>query len=97
MQMNPPSFEFFLGVFAKMPPLQLLFIILFAVTWLIGGHILIAFHYRRLGKPWWSGLKPFVFPFKDFNTREWLILLCLAITALSFGAIALAFGPHGLT
>ena len=44
---------------------------------LIGGNILIARYYRRLGKPSWPGLKPFALPLKDFNAREWLILFAL--------------------
>jgi hypothetical protein len=46
--------------------------------WLIGGHILVAAHHRRMSKPWWSGFKLFGFPFNDFNAREWLLLLGLA-------------------
>jgi hypothetical protein len=73
MQTNSPSFEFFLNAFANMPSLQLFFIFLFATTWLVGGNVLVAFHCRRVGKPWWAGLKPFAFPIKNFNAREWLI------------------------
>src|SRR5262245_4471178 len=42
-----------------------------------------------MGKSAWSGFKPFVFPFRDFNAREWLSLLALAIVSLSLVAIAL--------
>ncbi len=97
MQNNTPSVEFLVGAFEMMPPLQLLFLCLFAATWLIGGNVLVAFHYRRLGKPWWSGLKPFAFPLRHFNKQEWLVLLALFITAFTFGVIALACGPHGIT
>jgi hypothetical protein len=75
MQNNSTPFGSLLGIFANMPPLQLLFFFLFAATWLVGGNVLVAFHYRRLGKPWWSGFKPFAFPFRRFNSREWLILV----------------------
>jgi hypothetical protein len=74
-------------MFANMPGLQLLFLALLAATWLIGGNIVVARHYRRVGKSSWSGFKPFAFPWKDFNAREWLSLLVLAIVSLTSGAI----------
>ncbi len=61
-----------------------IYIGLFAATWLIGGNVVIAFHYKRVGKAWWSGFKPFAFPWRDFNGREWAMLGALAILALSF-------------
>ncbi len=77
---------------SNLAPAQLVFITLFAATWLIGGNIVIALHYRRLGKPWWHGFRPFAFPFKDFNTKEWTMLAVLAALALTFGAIAIELG-----
>lgn len=59
--------------------------------WLIGGNILVASHYRRVGKPWWSGFKPFAFPFGDFNARELLLLLGLLVSSLSLIAIGSSF------
>jgi len=63
-----------------------IYIGLFAVTWLIGGNIVVALHYKRVGKPWWSGFKPFAFPWRDFNGREWAMLGILAFVALTFGS-----------
>ena len=63
----------------------LVYLSLFMFTWIVGGNILVFRHYRRLGKPWWSGLKPFAFPFKDFNSEEWLQLLLIATMSLEFG------------
>ena len=60
-------------------------------VWLIGGNVLIAWHYRRMGKSAWSGLKPFAFPFKDFNFREWAILAALAMTSLMLFGSALGW------
>jgi len=60
-------------------------------SWLIGANILVASHYRRVGKPWWSGFKPFAFPFNDFNAREWLVLLGLLVMSLSLFAIGSSF------
>jgi hypothetical protein len=75
---------------AELPGLQLLLLGLSAATWLIGGNLIVARHYRRMGKSHWSGFEPFAFPFKDFNTAEWLSLLALLILALGFGAIAVS-------
>jgi len=60
-------------------------------SWLIGANILVASHYRRVGKPWWSGFKPLAFPFNDFNAREWLVLLGLLVVSLSLFAIGSSF------
>jgi hypothetical protein len=72
----------------------LLLVALVALVWLLGGNLLVASHYSRLGKSPWSGFKPFAFPFKDFNSREWIILLALAIVSLGLIALALAVSPH---
>ena len=61
------------------------------VVWLIGGNLLVAWHYRRMGKSAWSGLKPFAFPFKDFNSREWIVLVALAATSLVLFGFALGW------
>ena len=56
--------------------------------WLIGVNILVALHYRRLGRPPWSGFRPFAFPFKDFNAFEWICLIALiaaCMSIMSFG------------
>jgi len=67
---------------------QMLFLGLAAATWLLDGNVLVAFHYRRLGEPWWSGFRPFDFPFKAFNRREWVILALLAVMSLSLMVLA---------
>ena len=77
---------------SHLAPVQLVFLALFAATWLIGANIVVAFHYRRLGKPWWYGFRPFVFPFKEFNAKEWSMLAALAVLALTFGATAIELG-----
>jgi len=79
-------------LFASMPVGQLILYLLFAAIWLIGFNILTAFHYKRKGKHWASGFKPFAFPFKDFNKGEWLISLLLVIFSLFFGYAALNYG-----
>ena len=90
--MNTPELTDFLATFTAMPLGQLVLFGLFAATWLIGGNILVAFHYKRVGKHWASGLKPFAFPFKDFNATEWSVLALLAVVSLLFLILALAYG-----
>jgi len=87
-----PQIEALLLAFGAMPVGQLVFFALFAGTWLIGGNVLIASHYKRIGKHWASGFKPFAFPFKDFNAKEWQLLLGLAVMSLAFLAIAMSLG-----
>lgn len=91
---NPPSFAEMSEIFGAMPGLQLAFLALAAATWLVGGNILIAFHYRRLGKSAWFGFRPFAFPFKDFNARESLILAVLLVMSLTFFGIAAFMNPE---
>ena len=69
--------------------LSYIFIVLAAVTWLIGGNILVMFHYKRRGMNPWSGFTPFVFPFSKFNLKEWLWLLFLFIITFAFCFIAI--------
>jgi hypothetical protein len=59
--------------------------------WLIGGNVLIAFHYRRVGRPIWSGFKPFAFPFRNFNVWEWVCLAGLAMAGLTLMGLAIVF------
>jgi tryptophan-rich sensory protein len=61
-----------------------------ACVWLIGGNLLVARHYRRVGKPAWTGLIPFAFPFKDFDAREWLTLFALGVISLGLLGAAIA-------
>jgi hypothetical protein len=76
-------FEFFHRVVEANSPITLMLVSLGAVTLLVGGNVLVAMHYRRVGKSIWSGFKPFAFPFKDFNRWEWLWFGLLAVVALT--------------
>jgi len=82
-------FSKFTSILAGMSQRQLLFLLLFAAIWLIGCNILFVCHYKRMGMPWYRGLKPFAFPLGDFNLKEWLVLLGLAVWSLTFGVIAI--------
>ncbi|MCH7869843.1 MAG: hypothetical protein IH881_19275 [Myxococcales bacterium] len=88
-----PEFREVFEMFTNMPGLQLFFLALFAGTWLIGVNILVARHYRRIGKSAWSGFRPFAFPWKNFNAREWRTLLALAVISLTFAMIAVSLNP----
>ena len=92
--MQPPSVSEVIRAFSAMPGLQLVFFALAAVTWLGGGNILVAYHYKRVGKSAWSGFKPFAFPFRNFDAKEWLILAALAVLALMFGGLAISLNPR---
>ncbi len=91
MEKGIPQFYDIVATFASMPIGQLVLVGLCALTWLIGGNILISFHYKRIGQHWASGFKPFAFPFKNFNVKEWFMLSIIAFISLSFGALALYF------
>ena len=67
--------------------------VLGAATWLIGGNVLIAFHYSRLGQPMWTGLTSFRFPFFQFNISEWLALASLMTISLALMAFASLLDP----
>jgi len=71
-----------------------LIVLAFAV-WLIGGNVLLAFHYRRRGLPMWSGFKPFAFPVAHFVWFEWISLVLLAVGALAFLAIGIGVQESG--
>lgn len=68
---------------------QIILLSLVVLTWLVGGNILIAYHYKRIGKPWHSGFKPFAFPFMKFNMKETLILSSIAILSFIFLIMAI--------
>ena len=59
------------------------------VLWLIGGNVIVALHYHRRGMPWWSGFRPWTFPFRHLNTWEWLALLLLATASLALMGLGL--------
>ena len=79
-------------MFAKMPAMQAVFLVLLAATWLIGGNVVFALHFRRLGQSPWTGLKTFANPVLKFNARGWLSLLGVAALAMFFGTMALVTG-----
>lgn len=86
----PDLDELIILVFSKMSTIQLIFLCLFAVTWLGGANILIHFHRKRIGEDLFSESHPF----KYFNAKEWLILVLLLFTSLTFGVMAGMYGQE---
>jgi hypothetical protein len=52
------------------------------LSWLIGGNVLAARHYKRRGMPVESIAQPGAFPLRQFNRREWFELGVLAAVSL---------------
>ena len=79
-------------IFSAIPGLQLVFLAL--ATWLGGANLVVAYHYKRVEKSAWSGFKPFAFPFRHFNAKEWLTLAGLAALALTFAGFAFSLNQR---
>jgi hypothetical protein len=80
--------------FSQMPRHQLVFFILAAVTWLIGANVLVALHYRRMGKRTGSAFTSFERGFFAFNRAEWTALIAVAALTFLFVAIAVTSSPR---
>lgn len=80
------------NVFEKMPTSQLILLAMVAAIWIGGGNLLFHYHNRRVGKKWWQAMNPLDPPFKDFNSREWLVLGGLVVVSLGLMAIAISIG-----
>jgi hypothetical protein len=91
MKIETSNIEVLMPVTEAMPFGELFFTVLCAVTGLIGGNIVIAMHYKRMGQHWASGFKPFAFPFKNFNGTEWFNLLLVSVITMLFAAMASTF------
>ena len=85
-------------IFSKMPTPQLILLGLAGCIWLIGGNVLFFFHKRRVGKSWWQSMNPLEPLFKDFNGREWSILIVLVVSTFIFVGAAMSFNqPKNLS
>ena len=93
--MNESPLAFLPKVVVNNSAVTLVLIVLAACTWLIGGNLLIARHYRRVGKSPWSGFTPFAFPLFAFNAREWGILFLLLVLTFAFALTALLMNASG--
>ena len=74
----------FRDVLGDRSPLQLLFLTLAVLSWLGGGNLVVALHYRRRGMSIWSGFRPFAFPFGELSNKEWLALMLCAVSSFGF-------------
>ena len=78
---NIPNFS---ELFLSWPTETQIGMVLFAVTWLVGGNILIYFSMKRRGIPYWKIIIPSVkIPF-GMDGKEYLILGALAALSLTF-------------
>lgn len=73
------------------PPLQLVFIALSMLTWIIGGNCVSIAHSRRMGRPWSMFENPFRM-FIEFNASEWAHLAIVFVISWSFCALAILAG-----
>lgn len=83
----PPSPQ---DVFGRMSTSQVILLAMVVAVWIGGGNLLFHFHNRRLGKRWWQAMNPLDPPFKDFNSREWSILVALIIVSLGLMVLAIS-------
>jgi len=83
---NVPSFSDIFEIFLSWPTQTQLGIVLFAVTWLVGGNILMYFSMKRRGIPFWKILIPSFKTTFGLNGKEYLILGALAVSSLAFAA-----------
>jgi len=72
-------------VLAKMPFSQKVLLAAAAVSWIGGLSVLFVLHNKRTNKRWWHQLNPLNPPFKDFNGKEWTILLGLVAVTMVLG------------
>ena len=92
--MSPPPKPPEIGeLFGPMPLSQKILLFGAGITWIVGGNILFIAHNRRMGKKWWYQLNPLNPPFKDFNRKEWSILVLLLIVAMALGIAGIAQNP----
>jgi len=59
------------------------FLFLALVTIICGGWAFAVGHHKRLGKPWWHALRPWIPP-NELNAREWLTLLTIIAVSMLF-------------
>ncbi len=87
----PPQVPSAQEIFSTMPTAQLILLGIAGGIWLIGGNVLFYLHKRRVGKSWWQFMNPLEPPFKDFNGKEWSILIVLVISTFIIAGAAMSF------
>jgi hypothetical protein len=61
-------------------------------VWLVGGEMLIKWHYVRRGKSWSHQFSYLAFPFKDFDGLEWSVGAFIFMLTLTLNQVAFALG-----
>ena len=89
---NPPQ-RVETGATEGLTWIQVVLLSLAGATWIGGGSLLWFRHTKRVGRPWWTVMNPLQPQFREFTSKEWAVLSCLAVVALSLGAIAINLGP----
>jgi hypothetical protein len=83
------SLSFTLG---RMSSLQVLLFGLAIGVWLIGGELLIKWHYVRRGRAWSDEHSYLAFPFKDFDELEWMVGVFIVLLTFALNHAAFAAG-----
>jgi hypothetical protein len=72
--------------------LQWVLVLLFAVTWLVGGNLIVARHYRRRGIRRRRHLPYTSFPWRTLEAREWAMFAGVFVLTIAFLLLALFVG-----
>ncbi len=76
---------------SSMPALQLFFAVMFFLVPGIGFNMLLASHYRRVGKSRSQGFNAFIFPFSELNSRERYIFAAILAATISFALLGMSY------
>ena len=76
----------------RLQEVQWLFLALFALTAVIGINAIFFFNAKRRGFSGRSGLSPFNFPIRTFNSAEWIALAVVFLISFAFGLMAIVSG-----
>ena len=77
----------------SMPMGQVVAFVLAIGVWLVGGELLIKWHYVRRGRSWSHPFSYLAFPFKDFDSLEWSVGVLIVFVTLTLNQVAFALGP----
>jgi len=76
----------------RMPMGQVMAFVFAIGVWLVGGELLIKWHYVRRGRPWSHPFSYLAFPFKDFDSLEWSVGVLIVFVTLTLNQVAFALG-----
>lgn len=84
---------FIIACVNEVPLLQSILLLLCAMTWLVGGNLIVARHYRRRGIRRRRHLPYMSFPWRTFETTEWTMLAGVFVLTIGLLILALLAGP----